>query len=207
MMSDAEIREALKELCAAPMQVWPGIVKSVNEEAMTATVLRCDDVEFEDVRIRAFNNDDADYLIEIPANNSMVLMTAILNDSGQLAIIKVNKPIKWKGKIGVMEFTMIDDDGFTFLNDGTEVFKVSVEGTCQFNDGSNGGMLILQKVLENLNSLKSYCETLTSAVSSGLNAVGAGTGASGSAGAAQFEADMLTASISFEDMENENVKH
>jgi hypothetical protein len=75
------------------------------------------------------------------------------------------------------------------------------------SDEDFGGLVKLQELEDNLNALKDYCEAMKSAVSTGLNGVGASPAASGSAGAGAFEGAMAGQQIIFKNMENENVTH
>lgn len=77
----------------------------------------------------------------------------------------------------------------------------------QINGGNNGGLPILQQVLDNLNQLKKYVEAMNTAVGSGLSAVGAGASANGATGKTAFETAMATQVINFKEMENSKVKH
>ena len=74
------------------------------------------------------------------------------------------------------------------------------------NGGSLRGMVKIAELEENLNQLKNYVETLKSATSAGLNAVGVSTAANGPAGATTFDGGMAGALIQFKNMENEKVK-
>ena len=74
------------------------------------------------------------------------------------------------------------------------------------NGGSLRGIVKIAELEENLNQLKNYVETLKSATSAGIKAVGAGPSANGTTGATIFDTKMGTASINFKEMENEKVK-
>ena len=76
-----------------------------------------------------------------------------------------------------------------------------------FNNGDNGGLVKIEALERSLESLKSYCEQLKQAVSSGLNSVGAGTAANGATGATAFETAMSAAAIRIEDLENSKITH
>lgn len=70
-----------------------------------------------------------------------------------------------------------------------------------------GGIPQADKILANLNELKTAVETIKSAVATGLTSVGVGTAANGPAGATAFNSATASVMINFENMENENVKH
>lgn len=67
-----EIIRGLKELLQTE-NIAVGTVKSVDESAMTAVVL-ADDIEYQDVRLTAVNNDDSERSCIIPATDSYVLV-------------------------------------------------------------------------------------------------------------------------------------
>lgn len=75
------------------------------------------------------------------------------------------------------------------------------------NDGTNGGVPITGEILKNINELKSYVETMKQAVSAGIKAVGAGATANGTTGATAFDTAMAGKTISFNNMNNDKIKH
>jgi len=75
-----------------------------------------------------------------------------------------------------------------------------------FNGGDLGGLVKIKELEDNLNQLKKYVETMKTAVSSGIKAVGAAMAANGLTGASTFDSAMASAVINFKDMENEKVK-
>lgn len=97
-----------------------------------------------------------------------------------------------------------EDHVLVNVGDDTEM-KLTKDGIT-LNGGNLGGLVKLSELENNLDQLKRYVETMKSAVSTGLNAVGASTAASGAAGAGAFEGAMAAASIIFKDMENGKVK-
>ena len=74
------------------------------------------------------------------------------------------------------------------------------------NGGSLRGLVKIAELEDNLNQLKSYVETMKTAVSAGIKAVGVSTAANGPTGATTFDGAMSSASINFKNMENEKVK-
>lgn len=80
----------------------------------------------------------------------------------------------------------------------------------QLNGGQNDGLVKIRKLEENLDKLKNYCETLKSAVATGLTGVGeqtTNTVPSGSAGATAFNAAMSGQTINFSNMEDTKITH
>ena len=106
--------------------------------------------------------------------------------------------------IGVLE----GKDTLTFLINAEEVdlAEINVKKTV-FNGGDNSGLVKIERLKDNINALKEYCEALKTAISSGLSGVGESTAASGSAGKTTFETAMTGKSISFKDMEDKNITH
>lgn len=86
--------------------------------------------------------------------------------------------------------------------------KIHIEDKrIQFNGDDNGGLVKIEELRQSLESLKTYCETMKTATSAGINAVGIGAAASGTTGAGAFDAAMAAAAIQIENMENKEVTH
>lgn len=100
---------------------------------------------------------------------------------------------------------LIDDERVRIDVDQETSAELSKDGIV-LNGGSLRGLVKIAELEDNLNQLKTYVETLKSATSSGINAVGVSTAANGPAGAATFDGAMASANISFKNMENEKVK-
>ena len=73
------------------------------------------------------------------------------------------------------------------------------------NDGRLGGLVRIQELQDNLESLKEYCERLSNAVHAGLENVGVGTSANGGTGAAAFQTAMGESKILLKNMENKDI--
>lgn len=99
--------------------------------------------------------------------------------------------------IGILE----GEESVGFLLDASEVEEVV------YNGGELGGLVKIEQLKENIDTLKKYCEALNSAISIGLSAVGVGSAASGTLGEEAFSKAMVGQEISFTDMENKNIKH
>lgn len=76
------------------------------------------------------------------------------------------------------------------------------DDTITMNGGELKGLVKLEQLEKNLESLKSYCEALKSATSAGFGAI---KGQITSNGASEFSGGMAGKSISFEDMENDKI--
>lgn len=161
--------------------VMSGTVVSISESEMTAVVqLNIDDdgVHTENVSINvALQQSDGMY--GIPAADSLCL------------VAEVDGPRRWE------------------LLKASEYAKVVIKAgtSIQFNDGSLGGLVELEKLKTNLSKIHDYIKnTLEPGIKSGINGVGAGTAASGSAGAAAFDLALIGQDILFDNMENTKIK-
>lgn len=100
---------------------------------------------------------------------------------------------------------VIDEEGMR-INVGESITaELNTEGII-FNGGELRGLVKIAELENNLNQLKSYVETMKTAVSSGLKAVGVSTLANGPAGASSFDGAMSGCIIKFDDMENKKIK-
>ncbi len=161
--------------------VMSGKVVSVDEGDMTAVVqLHVDD---EDVHTEHISLNvalqQADGMYGIPEEGSHCL------------VAEVDGPCRWE------------------LLKAAKYIKVIIKaGTLiQFNDGGLGGLVELEKLKTNLDKIHDYIKnTLEPGIKNGLTSVGAGTAASGSAGASAFDLALLGQDIVFDDMENTKIK-
>jgi hypothetical protein len=88
-----------------------------------------------------------------------------------------------------------------------ELLKASAYDEVVLRGDALGGLPILQKVQDNLDTLKNYIKNkLEPAIGDAFTAVGAGSSANGAAGKTSFVSATGTAAINFEDMENKKVK-
>lgn len=99
--------------------------------------------------------------------------------------------------IGILE----GEESVGFLLDASEVEEVV------FNGGELGGLVKIEQLKENIDTLKKYCEALNSAVIAGIAGIGAGSAANGATGVAEYKKAMTGQTISFVDMEDINIKH
>lgn len=170
-----------------------GQVESVDGETCTVTV---GDLKLTDVRLRSVVNGEDSKLLITPKKDSYV---TLIDLSGELRELEV---------IGYSEIETIDieTDGDINIKCKGDT-NLDCDGTVTFNGGDHDGLVKLQELKDNLNSIKNYLSALKSAINTGLNGVGASTAASGAAGAAAFEVAMAGQTINFKNMENDKVKH
>ena len=210
-----------------PMQVFPAVVKDVDEQQRTCTVRVNDNVDIEDVRLYAVVDDRLKGFCLIPAKDSMVLVGRIAN-SNELFVCSFSVVDKVLGTIGDKMEIAIDEESLSYKCDKTEIEVKSAELTAKidgvelevkgnkikvkaeeiaFNDGNNKGLAKVEVIKDNLDALKNYLTAMNSAISTGFSGVGAGPSAAGSAGAGAYQGAMAGQSIVFQDMENSKVKH
>lgn len=168
-------------------------VESVDSETCTVSV---GDLKLTDVRLRSVVNGEESKLLITPKTGSFV---TVIDLSGELRELEV---------IGYSEIEAIDIETGGDINikcNGDT--NLDCDGTVTLNGGDNKGLVKLQELNDNLNSIKNYISALKSAINTGLNGVGASTAASGAAGALAFEGAMAGQMINFKNMENDKVKH
>jgi hypothetical protein len=131
--------------------------------------------------------DEATGVMTVPELDSDVVIASV-DGPGEWCIVRASKVAKVLVVIG-----------------DTKI-EVSVDGIVM-NGGDNGGLVVLSKMQENLDTLKTYCQALKSAIEAGLTAVGVGSAANGGTGKAAFDSAMASSNINFKSMENTKVKH
>lgn len=168
-------------------------VESVDSETCTVSV---GDLKLTDVRLRSVVNGEESKLLITPKTGSFV---TVIDLSGELRELEV---------IGYSEIEAIDIETGGDINIKCKGdTNLDCDGTVTLNGGDNKGLVKLQELNDNLNSIKNYISALKSAINTGLNGVGASTAASGAAGATAFEGAMAGQTINFKNMENDKVKH
>jgi hypothetical protein len=189
IMDDYEdIRVKLKAFTKAPIQVHVATVLRVDESDYTCEVQFLSGSTKSDVRLKAAIDELPDGVVEIPEDNSTVLVGIIGNKSSQCFVLKCSKVKRFECIIKNVELR-ISSDGIVM------------------NGGDLGGMVKIKELEANLKSLKTYCENLKTAIGTGFTAVGASMAANGALGKKAFDSAINNAIINFEDMENEKVKH
>lgn len=172
------IRQAVKGMIKPDLLL--GKVKSFDEANWTIDVELNMGAKVEEVTIRAVLNDETTGILIEPVIGSNVLCGMT---DGKLE------------NLTVLVYSEIKN------------IKIVPSEKIQLRSDDFGGLVKLQQLETNLDTLKQAIETIKSAVSTGLNAVGASTAANGAAGAAAYNAATAGVSINFQDMENQNVQH
>ncbi|MBR4583135.1 MAG: hypothetical protein IKO34_04910 [Bacteroidales bacterium] len=159
-------------------------VKSV--EGATCTVERVlDELEISEVRLNCHSKNDSGIVVT-PKVDSFVLVTSIDGHS------------HFVSQCSEVDSITIDTESD---------IKINCRGNIEINGGNNKGLVNIEKLKKNLNTLKAYVLAMKAATISGITAVGASTAANGETGAQQFQTDMASESINFENMEDTKVTH
>lgn len=170
--------------------------------------------------------------LETEADEFMMLFKRHLNGSMQAQIRWVTcKSVDWDAK--TMEAEGVSDELAYYdvaLGFGSVDIKPAAESDCliailegqesvafliyaveaelmEFNGGTNGGLVKLQELTDSLNSLKTYCETLKTAIEAGFTSVGIGAAANGTTAKLAFDTAMTSATIEIKDLENDKITH
>lgn len=101
--------------------------------------------------------------------------------------------------------TKIDSTKY-FASQFSKIDKISInlDGEMVINGGENGGIAKVEKIVENLDKIKTYLNSLNTAISEGLSGT---AGNAGVAAAGTFMNTMDLQSLEFEDMKNDKIKH
>ena len=198
------VKDAIRQLALAGLELHGKVctVDAVDEQARTVDCTPIDEgAPLLGVNLQA-NQDSEDGVVLFPAVDSFVVVS-FLGES--VAVVTLCEKID---KIALK----IGETTAAFVNGQVDVAVEQItakitKDAVTFNGGSFGGLVKIEELRRSLDSLKNYCETLSTAVSAGLNGVGTGPTASGSAGAGAFDGAMASAVIAIENMENEKVKH
>ena len=176
----SEIKESIQKMASKGGAgiVFNAKVKSVQGD--TTCTVDLDGLTVSDVRLRAVVNGETSKILVTPKTGSHVLVADLSGDLSQLAVV-----------------------GYS------EVEKIEVDANDEivFNGGENHGLVKIEELKRNLDTLKNYVTALKSAVATGLGAVGAGTTANGANGKLSFNIAMIGRSINFEDMEDTKITH
>ena len=180
MNRSREIRNVLKDITGGGgLPFVTGEVVSVESE--TCTVRVAGRVTVGDVRLNASADGNEGNILVKPAVGSMVLMADL--SGGDLR------------ELVVTAWSEID------------TVTVKFKGDVVLNGGENDGLVCINELKENLESIKNYLVTMNAAISTGLAGIGAGESASGPNGQTAYEGAMSGTAISFKDMEDKKIKH
>ena len=185
----SKIRRSIQHIASEGGQsvfIYPARVETVK--GSTCSVRINDDLTVTDVRLRAVINSQTEQVLVTPKVGSYVLVVDLSGGNHRdLAVIACSEVSEINIKIG------------------NTVATINAEGIV-FNGGSLGGLVKLQELKDNLDSLKSYVEAMNGALPAAFSAVGAGAAANGATGAASYQGAMSGQTVQLKDMENGKIK-
>lgn len=177
----SEIKQNIRQMCQGVEQPQLFTAKVIAVDGASCTIER-EDLNLTDVRLQAVATGQAGCgLLIAPAVGSFVLVADL--SGGKMTSLVIT------------QYSQIDS------------ITLDADTTITINGGNNGGLVIAQRVQDSLNSLKQYCEDLKSAITTGINNIGAGSSANGATGKAAFETAMAGKTITFDNIENTNITH
>lgn len=174
----SEIKESIKKIASTGGMFRAFTAKVKSVNGETCNV-ELEGITLTDVRLRAVVNGENSKILVTPKTDSYVLVVDLAGNLSQLAVV------------GYSEVEKIEVDTDKII----------------FNGGNNNGLVKIEELKRNLDTLKNYIMALQSAVSDGLASVGEGTAANGATGKEAFNFAMTGRSINFEDMENAKITH
>jgi hypothetical protein len=160
--------------------IYLGVVKSFDASSWTIDVELNSGPTLPEVTIKAVMNDETSGIFVEPVVGSYVLVGTV---DGRLE----NCSVLLYSEIKRMEIMPSD--------------------LLKLKGDQYGGLVILEKLVANLDALKGGQDDLKAAIRAGLQAVGAGSAANGATGKVAFDAAIANSLITFENMENQNVQH
>ena len=220
-----------------PPQVFPAVVKEVDEDMRTCTVRINDNVDVEDVRLYAVIDDSLKGFCLIPAIDSTVLVGA-MDGRQDFYVVMFSEVDKVLGSIGDKTEIAIDEKSLSYKCDKTEITVQSAEMTAKidgvefgvkdnnvkvnakeivFNDGGNGGLIKIAELTKKINALVDSFNNHTHTIAS-ISVPGTGLSDSleapitGSATAVNVKVPapattVQAASFDKKDYENASIKH
>lgn len=156
-----------------PPQVFPAVVKEVDEDMRTCTVRINDNVDIEDVRLYAVSDDSLKGFCLIPATDSTVLVGA-MDGRQDFYVVMFSEVDKVLGSIGDKTEIAIDEKSLSYKCDKTEITVQSAEMTAKidgvefevkdnkvkvqadeivFNGGGNEGLVKIKELTEKINGI------------------------------------------------------
>ncbi len=217
-----------------PIQVFPAVVKEVDEDLRTCTVRINDNVDFEDVRLYAVIDDSLSGFCLIPAIDSTVLVARIANGN-DLHVVSFSEVDKVLGTIGDKTEIAIDEASLTYKFDKTEIAVKSAEVTAKidgvelevkenkvkikadeiaFNGGEKGELINIDDLTGKINELVDVFNKHTHTIkpisvpASGLTSpAGAVTGSATTASVGVPAPDSSASRLDKKDYKDDKIKH
>jgi hypothetical protein len=185
----SKIRKSIQAIAGAGSQqvtIFPAQVTQV--ESSTCSV-KIDELTITNVRLRAVINNNAEQILVTPKVGSYVLVADLSGGNYR--------------DLAVIAHSEVDAVNITA---GTTKVDINAGGVT-FNGGELGGLVKLQELKDNLDSLKQYVEAINTALPTAFNAIGASTAANGATGATSYQGAMAGQAIQIKDMEDAKIKH
>ena len=141
--SDELLQKVISQISASKVEnkTFQGIVKKVSDN--TVTVLRDDDIEVFNVRLKAISDDTDSQFIIYPAVDSTVICSYISNSKTAAAVIQYSEISKIASNV----------DEFVF------------------NDGELGGLVIIDELKKQLDLLSTRVDTIVSILETTITGV------------------------------------
>lgn len=186
-------------------------VKSVDPDKRVCVVTDHNGIDYDDVLLYAIENIDLKGFVFIPKVDSNVIVSRI-GASNELFISLFSEVDKVLLTIGDNVNVSIDDKELSYKSGNTDITAtgdaVSIKAPeIAFNGGELGGLVKLEQLKQNLDSLKQMVEAIHSALPGAFTAIGAGAAANGPGGSTAYTTAMTGKTIILTDMENTKVKH
>lgn len=203
-------RQFNERLCAASGGTFYATIESVDEKTRTCTVA-IEGVTFDEVMLYAVADDKLKGFCFIPKTDSTVLVSRIAG-SNMMFVVMFSQVDKVLLSVGEKVEASIDGEGLSYKNDKVELTitgdKVELKADeIVFNGGENYGLVKVEQLQKNLDSLKQYVEAIHAALPSAFSAVGAAMLSNGATGGTAYTTAMAGKSVVLENMENEKIKH
>jgi hypothetical protein len=200
---EEELHDGIAAVVANWMKKRPviiiGFAKNVND--LTCDIERFEAPTIHQARLNALEEPaDGSYATIVPKEGSTVLAGIIENDQGEAVVLSCTEieKIIWKAGNSTLEFK----NGSTKVVTGDSSFELKND-VIEFNGGQLGGIPTSSKIDDNLDAIKQRFATLEAAIATGLSSAAAMDTSAG----ATFTTTMQASQLTFDDMQNNKVKH
>lgn len=187
-------RQFNERLSQASGDTFYATIESVDEKTRTCTVA-IEGVTFDEVMLYAVADDKLKGFCFVPKADSTVLVSRIAGSNMMF--------VAMFSEVDKVLLTVGDKVELTITGDKVELKADEIV----FNGGENKGLVKVEQLQKNLDSLKTYVEAIHAALPSAFSAVGAAMQANGASGGAAYTCAMAGKSVVLENMENQKIKH
>lgn len=190
MDKPAQIREAFKALTEKghynSSAFINGTCSTIN--GIDTIDVDVDGITYHDVQLQAITEGAGKSLVIIPAKGSNVIIGNVEHGTGYV-LINADKVDR------------------ILIKQANDMYIDVIKDVVKLNGDSEGGLVQIQELKDNLDALKNYVEAMHAALPTAFSAILASTSANGALGAQSYQAAMLGQAIVIKDMENKKVKH